>query len=202
LIKFNSPPFCVKCSRHLPSSHTHPYCRDCQKFPVTFDFAWSALSYCQPLKKLIRDFKYNQKTLLRHFFVKMMLQFIHVHNLDIHQFDLIIPIPLYSTRFRERGYNQSAYLAEGLSRTYNIKLNTNILGRQKHTKPQSLLDQKERWTNIQGAFTIKKPSLLRNKNILLIDDLMTTGATASQAAQVLKQSKANTVGVFTLAIVY
>ncbi|MBU1997000.1 MAG: hypothetical protein KKF78_07575 [Candidatus Omnitrophica bacterium] len=119
--------------------------------------------------------------------------------MDIEQFDLIMPIPLHPARKRERGYNQSFLLASKISKSFNINLNINLLIKVKNTKNQSLLSKKERWTNITDAFKIKNPNAVKNKSILLIDDLLTTGATSSEAAKVLKISGAKTVGVFTLA---
>lgn len=119
--------------------------------------------------------------------------------MDIEQFDFMVPIPLHPTRKRERGYNQSFLLASQLSRIFNINLNINLLIKTKNTKNQSLLSKKERWTNITGAFKIKNPNEVNNKSILLIDDLLTTGATSSEAAKALKSAGAKTVGVFTLA---
>ena len=129
-----------------------------------------------------------------------MISFIKEYSLDAGQFDVIIPIPLSSTRSRERGYNQARLLAKELAKEFSIPLAENQLRRIRHTDPQSLLDEKQRWTNIKGAFTIRKLKNLRHKNILLIDDLLTTGATASEAARVLKDAGAGTVGVLTLAI--
>jgi len=145
-------------------------------------------------------FKYNQKVFLRHYFAKLMIAFIKKYYLDIHQFQMIIPIPLAATRLRERGYNQSQLLATILSKHYNITLSFNNLIKIYDTKPQALLSQKERWTNIHKAFKIKNSNKIKNKNILIIDDLLTTGATTSQAAGLLKESGANIVGVLTLAI--
>ena len=128
-----------------------------------------------------------------------MINFIDKYSLDIEQFDYLTPIPLHPTRKRERGYNQSLLLAYKISKTYNISLNINFLIKTKNTKNQSLLSKKERWTNITGAFKIKNSNEVKNKSILIIDDLLTTGATSSEAAKVLKSAGAKTVGVFTLA---
>jgi ComF family protein len=128
-----------------------------------------------------------------------MATFIRTYQLDIAQFDALIPIPLSATRLRERGYNQSGLLAQGISEAFHIPVFENSLTRR-HTRHQTLLNEKERWTNIQGAFTIKFSKNINNRNILIIDDLLTTGATASEAARTLKKCGAQTVGVLTLAI--
>ena len=129
-----------------------------------------------------------------------MVDFVEQHGIRLNQFDLIVPVPLSSTRQRERGYNQSQLLAEQIALNYSLKLSINNLIRTRHTNFQAQLSVKERWTNIHGAFRIKHPSEFQNKSVLVIDDLLTTGATASEAARVLRNSGANEIGVLTLAI--
>ncbi|MBU0467803.1 MAG: ComF family protein [Candidatus Omnitrophica bacterium] len=196
---FNIPPFCPKCSRHLGKHPKYSKCKNCSRSELFFDFAWCACFFEDPLKELIHKFKYDQKTQLSDQFCKLMIHFIQEYCMDIEQFDLIMPIPLHPARKRERGYNQSFLLASKISKSFNINLNINLLIKVKNTKNQSLLSKKERWTNITDAFKIKNPNAVKNKSILLIDDLLTTGATSSEAAKVLKISGAKTVGVFTLA---
>lgn len=198
-IATNLPPFCPKCSRSLGERPAQPRCNGCRRHPPLFDFAWSACLYEAPLKTLIHQFKYSQKTRLRFLFTELMIAFIRAYQLDIAQFDALVPIPLSSTRLRERGYNQSALLAKGISRAFHIPVLEGCLARR-HTRHQTLLNEKERWTNIHGAFTMKSSQKINNINILIIDDLLTTGATASEAAKMLKKSGAQTVGVLTLAI--
>ncbi len=156
--------------------------------------------YNDPLKQLILQFKYYQKTYLCHYFFELIDNFINAYQLDIQQFDYILPVPLSSARLRERGYNQSELLAHTVARHFGLKLSSDNLIKVRHTLQQAQLNEKERWTNIQGAFTIKHPEEFRDKNILIVDDLLTTGATASEAACVLKKAQAKRVGILTLAI--
>ncbi|MBF0484492.1 MAG: ComF family protein [Candidatus Omnitrophica bacterium] len=130
-----------------------------------------------------------------------MTTFLERHNLDIKQFELIIPIPLHPAKMRERGFNQSQILGQMISEKYQIPICNTAIIRTRNTQTQTNFDQKERWTNIQGAFRIKHSEVIKLKNILIIDDLLTTGATVSEAAKTLKQAGAATVGVLTLAIV-
>ena len=131
---------------------------------------------------------------------QLMIDLIETYRFDINQFDTIIPIPLFSSRLRERGYNQSRLLAEEIARKYRMGLSNGNLVRIRNTEHQTLLNEKERWTNISGAFRIKNPAEHQDKKILIIDDLLTTGATASEAARTLKNAGARTVGILTLAI--
>ncbi|MBN1870129.1 MAG: ComF family protein [Candidatus Omnitrophica bacterium] len=172
----------------------------CSKSHPVYDFAWAACLYQPPLSGLICRFKYNQKTSLRKFLSRLMIDFIKTYSLDVMQFDKIVPIPLFHSRLRERGYNQSQFLAEEIANEYKIDLSLSNLARVRETQHQTLLSEKERWTNIRGAFRIKHPAESSGKNILIVDDLLTTGATASEAARALKDAGAKTVGVLTLAI--
>ena len=195
----NIPPFCPKCSRHLENIQ-HPKCRECTKNDPQFDFVWAACLYKDPLKHLIYQFKYNQKPYLSKLFIQYIGNFVQIYHLDIKQFDIIVPVPLFPSRLRERGYNQSELLAELIAFKYHTNLSLANLVRIRNTEHQTFLTEKERWTNIRGAFRIVNSAKFSGKNILIIDDLLTTGATVSNAAGVLKDAGAQTVGVLTLAI--
>ena len=152
------------------------------------------------MKQLLHLLKFKNKLSLRSTFFDLLSEFVSQYNIGINRFDYIVPIPLYPTRFRERGYNQSRLIAEDISALYNNRLLVNNLMRTRHTQNQALLGKKERWTNIHGAFKIRNPFDLKNTSILLVDDLLTTGATVSEAARTLKNAGALEVSVLTLAI--
>jgi len=198
-IALNLPPFCQKCSRPL-ADITRTHCRTCEETPHYFDRAWGTIIYNDTAQDLIHVFKYGGKTSLRHYFGHCLTQFWSVYQNFLPQPELIIPIPLHAARRRERGYNQSELLAQKISHHCAIPLAADCLLRQRWTPNQATQSRKERWTNIFGAFKIKKPNSIQAKNILLIDDLYTTGATVSEAARVLKMAGAQTVNVLTLAI--
>jgi len=152
------------------------------------------------MQKLLHIFKYGHKTSLRHFFIDGIMSFTRDYQIHLNEFDLIVPIPLHPTRLRERGYNQSALIADMLAEELNIPVDKRNLQRVRHTPNQARLSQKERWTNVKAAFKIKPHNNFRQKNILLVDDLFTTGATVSQAAKTLKAAGAAKVNVLTIAI--
>ena len=198
-IRLNKPPFCAKCSRpHADPGGT--ICPECLKTKPAFDIAWGCCEYTEPMKKLVHLFKYNQKTSLQYYFHEQVCRFIDESHPRLFGFELLMPVPLHSARLRERGYNQSELLARRLSEKFHINISARNLVRTKHTHHQALLSQKERWTNVRGAFKIKHSSEIKNQNVLLFDDLLTTGATASEAALALKSSGAKKVGLLTLAI--
>ena len=200
LLKPNLPPFCIVCSRHLSEPLTMTRCRECRHHPPHFDFAWGAYQYNNTLKELIHAFKYDGKIYLRHYFFSLIISFIKDYQLDICQFDYLIPIPLHPTKLRERTYNQSLILSKMISYHFNIPLLENHLAKIRYTKNQAEIERKQRWTNIHGAFRIKNSKAVKEKNILLLDDLLTTGATASEGARILKEAGAKKVSVLTLAI--
>ncbi len=195
----NRPPFCRRCSRPLENA-AHHFCLNCQHMPLEFDRAWGVFLYNNIMQRLLHLFKYGHKTSLRHFFGEQITSFIHDYRLDFQNYDLIVPVPLFPTRQRERGYNQSLLIAQILSEELTIVLDSKNFLRIRHTPNQARLGPKERWTNVEQAFKIKPFHNFKDKNILLVDDLLTTGATASQAAKVLKVAGAIKVDVLTIAI--
>ncbi|MCK5580456.1 MAG: ComF family protein [Candidatus Omnitrophica bacterium] len=129
-----------------------------------------------------------------------MINFLNDYHFDLKDFDLIVPVPLHPWRLYKRGFNQSLLLADLISAHLGIPISSNNLIRGHYTKNQAKISKKERWTNIQGAFKIKSSCEFVDKNILIIDDLMTTGATTSEIARVLKGAGAQKVCVLTPAI--
>ena len=209
------PDNCLICRQFLNSRHQRQLCTNClgslvfnptplgqQTAPGAFayDHAWSVCLYNEPAQKLLHAFKYNSKTSLCKTFVPLMIDFIDRYSLPLQQFDLITPIPLHPVRLRERGYNQSALLSLALSRHYGMLHTENLLIRRKMTPTQTELGAKQRWTNMEGAFKIKNPTDVKDKSIVLIDDLYTTGATVHSAAKALKTAGAARVGVLTFSI--
>jgi ComF family protein len=113
--------------------------------------------------------------------------------------DLIVPVPLHAERERNRGFNQSALLAAELSRFLALPWKKNILRRIRNTKPQVGLSDTQRRVNMKNAFHCRDPRIVQDRRLLLIDDVMTTGATAASAAQALLQAGALRVSVLTAA---
>ena len=199
-IQWNRTPACPRCSRYLGPVPKNCICTSCQKQKHHFDFAWSACLYEEPLRGLIHQFKFHQQTILRKPLSQLMIQFIEKRGLDIDQFDIILPIPLHAAKYRERGYNQAELLAVPLAQKYDKMILVSLLKRVRNTPSQTSLSRKNRFTNVQGSFKINARININNKNILIIDDLLTTGATASEASLCLKTHGAAKVGILTLSI--
>ncbi|MEK7138480.1 MAG: ComF family protein [Patescibacteria group bacterium] len=106
---------------------------------------------------------------------------------------IFIPIPLSKQRERERGFNQSEMLARTLARVLSGRFDNEGLVRIKNTKPQSEMDFEKRHENIQGVFAVKNPEIFRNQKVVLVDDVVTSGATFHEAASVLKEAGAKNI---------
>ena len=110
--------------------------------------------------------------------------------------DLLIPVPLHPKRLKHRGFNQALLLAQAFP---EAPLAREAVVRMRHTQPQVGLNPKERQDNVKGAFAVPDPALVKGKNVLLIDDLFTTGSTVKECARVLRKAGARRVEVLTVA---
>lgn len=199
-IKKNTPPFCHSCGRQLEKkSLAKNICRGCLKKTLHFDRAFSPCVYEGVTKDLIHKFKYRNKERLGQPLSKIMIEFIHQYRLPVEFVDCIIPVPLSAARLREREFNQSEILARNIASAFKKPLVTDCLKRHRHTKKQADLEINERLQNVSGSFSVTDTHMITNKNILLIDDVLTTGATSSEAANTLKKSGAQVVFVLTVA---
>jgi len=180
------------------SAQEKPQCGTCSKKDYVFTQAWSTGLYQGILKECIHLLKYNKKVFMAVPLGKLMTDFMNRY-LDFGNIDLIIPVPLHPARLREREFNQSALLAEQIGKRLNIPLSLNNLVKVRPTRPQTGLTGKERLANIQQAFKIKNSSSFSKKNVLLVDDVFTTGSTINECSTSLLQSGINNIYVLTLA---
>lgn len=197
--------FCIKCKKNLPFNKGN-ICKKCgtllEKSGVCircakrldFKIARSPFVYDGIIKRLIHNFKYDNAKFLFKPLAKYMANCYKENNMKA---DVIVAIPLYKARLKKRGYNQAEKLAEEMSKIINLPL-ISALERIKDTPSQTNLDFKERQRNIEGAFTVKDKSF-EGKNVLLIDDVYTSGATMKEASKVLKQNGAKDIYIITLA---
>lgn len=198
-IKKNIPPFCHHCGRHLEKTYfTKNICPACLKRKLHFDRAFSPCVYEGVIKDLTHKFKYKDKDYLGPALSRLMIDFIKEYNLPIEYADLIIPMPLHKTRLREREFNQAEILSRNISVAFKKSLTTDILKRHRQTKTQTELDPYERLLNVKDSFSVTDKGSIKGKNIILIDDVLTTGATSSEAAYTLKDAGAGIVFVLTL----
>jgi ComF family protein len=199
-IEKNLPPFCASCGRRMDkASRAKNICSNCLKFKFHFDRAFSPCAYTGIIKQLIHEFKYCGKDYLGAPLGSLMNKFIKDYRIPIAYLDFIIPVPLHKSRIREREFNQAQVLGEQVAREFNKQLLPDVLLRNRPTKTQTELTFEERRKNVESSFTVRKPELIKDTNLLLIDDVLTTGATSSEAARALKDSGARIIFVMTLA---
>jgi competence protein ComFC len=122
------------------------------------------------------------------------------HEMPIRNLDLIIPVPLHHLKKSERGYNQSFYISKGVNRKLKFVLDKKSVKRIKYTETQTSMNIKERERNISGAFKIKSINNISGKNILIIDDVITSGNTVSEFSKILKENGAGMIYAASLAI--
>ncbi|MBU1726203.1 MAG: ComF family protein [Candidatus Omnitrophica bacterium] len=198
--KRNLPPFCHSCGRRLEKKNfTKHICPACARQKLNFDRAFSPFTYEGPVKELIHQFKYKNKDHLGQFLSKPMISFIKEYSLPINDMDIIVPIPLHKAKLREREFNQAQVLSAHIAKEFNKEILNDALCRHRSTKTQTELEVSERFSNVMDSFRVEKAEAVKGKNLLLVDDVLTTGATASEAAQALKNAGANIVFVLTLA---
>ena len=147
---------------------------------------------------MILAFKYGDRLHAVKTFVPWMMR---AGQALIDEADIIIPVPLHNRRLRERRFNQSALLAQEISRKSGKAYMPDLLQRTRHTIPQQGLNYKERGKNVHGAFEVNPDHLvtIEGKTILLIDDVYTSGATLNECARVMKKAQAAAVNVLTIA---
>jgi len=172
-------------------------CAKCLAEPPLFAKARAAVCYDDTSKKIILPFKHADRLDLLPLMVKLM----HTAAEELmSESDLIIPVPLHRWRLLKRKYNQSALLAQRLAKQYHKIYMPTGLKRIRATNSQGHLAPKERKTNVRKAFKVTKPSAIKGNRILLIDDVLTTGATANECTRVLLKAGAKQVCLLTFAV--
>ena len=195
---------CPACQSDLPTLPTRrcPHCADqtthgercgaCLKDPPQFDHTVAAFRYDFPLDRAVHALKYGHQLALATWFGQQLQA-----KLTDHAFDKIVPLPLHVDRLRERGFNQAGEIAKVLGALLAVPVDLEMVVRLRATTPQADLTDKERRRNVRGAFECRGD--LSGQRVLLIDDVMTTGATANECARTLKIHGAQSVTVAVVA---
>jgi len=165
---------------------------------LSLDAIYHVASYEDIVKKCICLFKYEGKTSLAQILGAVMTEYAE-RNMNFNAIDMIVPVPLHPVKLRERQFNQSELIAERLAKKFNKKLEKNWLKRIRYTPSQTGLSREQRLRNLKGAFLTKNEADFAGKTVLLIDDVMTTGATLHECAKTLKSAGAKKVLAYTLA---
>lgn len=195
---------CSYCQFHLPVNDHHLFAENEAmrrlKFKAEIEMAAAFLSFSESslVQTLMHKLKYQNELeigfYLGHEFGKQLLTSAHFKNID-----LVVPVPLHPKKRKSRGYNQCDSVAEGIASVLKLPVNTVDLVRRLNNPSQTSMSRMERYDNAENVFSCLNPILFTGKHVLLVDDVLTTGATIGSAAQVLN-SAGSRVSVATLAI--
>ncbi len=205
---FGEQKFCQKCLDKLPLNDGYicahcgrkviapeEYCSTCKGILTSVDKARSFFVYDEPISTMIKGFKYNNKQYLSEYFASCLSK-IYVSN--FFRADCLVFVPMTKKAERKRGYNQSRLLCESLSKIVKVPV-LDCLEKVEETKRQATLTRNERLKNLQKAFKVKDKSKVKDKILVLVDDVSTTGATSQIIAERLKKAGAKKVYLITVA---
>ncbi len=194
-LPFNDGAICDHCGRKV--SQPTLYCSTCKERLLSIDKSRSVFVYDKAIKALIKKAKYDRKTYLIELFAKYMS---FVYFKSYFNADYLCYIPMTKKALRKRGYNQSKILADNLSERINVPV-INAISKVKDTTRQATLNRAERLKNLEGAFIVTDKKSIKDKVLVIIDDVTTTGATAENVAKILKRAGASKVYLLTVASV-
>ena len=186
------PPFCARCGNAVA---TGGLCARCRTAPLQIECIRSAVYFEGVLREAVHRLKYYGRTALAEPLGGLMVAYWVQHPMPA---DVIVPVPLHTARLRERGYNQAALLAREMACRVGLALNEQTLVRRRATASQVKLDARQRKENVRDAFRCSD-NALTGKQVLLIDDVCTTGATLAACAVALHEGGARSVQALTLA---
>jgi|ERR1043166_7583591 ComF family protein len=193
------PPFCAKCSEPFDGAITTAFsCVNCAHRKLYFEAAVSAYRSRGVARRVILNFKYGKEIQLRHLVGGWLIAALDDPRLRGRRFDAIVPVPLHPAKQRERGFNQAAVLADVVGLHIGVPPRA-ILERVRFTTTQTAFDRSERMQNLRNAFRLRRNADVRRLDVLLIDDVLTTGSTLSECARILKRNGARTVYAATAA---
>lgn len=141
------------------------------------------------LKELIHNFKYKKIAQIKNEIGELVVKYLESVNFESSKEQILVPVPLHKKRLSDRGFNQSELIAKELGKHFNIPVYNNIISRKKYTKHQTLEQKrKERKENLKDAFSTRPNISLKNKEVILVDDVITTGATLKECAKTLAKT--------------
>ena len=198
-VRFIVPPFCDRCGLPFPGELSAPFsCSNCRDLQLHFSSARSAVSATGVTLEAIHRFKYRRATWFEPFLAELLVRQARP-VLRAGHWDYVVPVPLHATKLREREFNQAARLARHLSAALEVPLAEQMLRRIRPTRTQTLLTRSQRAANMRDAFAPGQLPPLEGKRLVLVDDVLTTGATTNACARVLSAAGAAEVCVWTVA---
>lgn len=188
---------CQRCALPLPNNNA-TVCGACNRRELFFDHASSAFQFDGFIRDAIYEFKFNNKLNQGKLLAQLLLRYIGKNQLEIP--DIIVPVPLFKKRIQQRGYNQALEVARIISKGLNCELSYNDIYRNRDTSVQMDLPAKQRHKNVKDAFSLRdNASILKNKHVCIIDDVMTTGNTVNEVAKCIQRAGAERIDVWCIA---
>jgi len=172
-------------------------CGACRARPPAYSYARAAARYGDVVREAIHAFKFRGRRALAAPLGDLLAE--TAAALPVQGVDLLVPVPLHRRRERERGFNQSGLLAHRVAAAWGVSVSAEVLARAAATLPQTDLGAMDRRANVRGAFRLRRPDVVAGRHVVLVDDILTTGATAGECAALLRDAGAATVGVVTVA---
>ncbi|HPD56197.1 MAG TPA: ComF family protein [Smithellaceae bacterium] len=198
-IRFLTGSICPICGiTFFDSPAENHLCGNCIEQKPFFSLARAVAAYESVMLEAIRKFKYGRDLSTGSLLASIMADF-PFPDFDCRAYDMIVPVPLHIKKLRQRGFNQAVILAQALKKKWQIPLNYFLLKRTKFTLTQTGLRKKERENNIKGAFAVSDDKAAEGTNIILVDDVYTTGATVNECARTLRRAGSREIAVLTLA---
>lgn len=198
-IHFIQPPFCERCGLPYEGDITTTFeCSNCREMDLHFSSARAAVAAQGLVLEVIHRYKYQQALWFEPFLADLLARQA-VPQINPADWDVIVPIPLHPLKLREREFNQAGRLATLLGRATQISVKKHLVQRVEPTRTQTRLTRTERAENMRGAFLAKATDELTGQRVIIVDDVLTTGATASSCARALREAGAAEVAVWTLA---
>lgn len=195
-MQFLGEPCCACCGHPFVLAPDGATCAGCLARPPAFDRARAVAAYGGTMRRLILAFKHGDRLDLCRGLATLM---IGADAAGLAQATLVVPVPLHDRRLLHRRYNQAAELARAIGQRAGRRVCVDLLRRTKATRSQGGLGRRGRLDNVAGAFAVARPAQAKDAHVLLIDDVMTTGATAEACARALKAAGTRSVAVLTLA---
>jgi competence protein ComFC len=198
-IQFVVPPFCERCGLPFQGEITTLFeCSNCRETKLHFRYARAAVAARGLVLEVIHRYKYSRALWFEPFLADLLIRKA-APLLASEKWDFIVPVPLHPVKRREREFNQAEKLARHLSSATGIPVDRSLLRRVLPTRTQTLLTRRERAENVSQAFELKKNRELTGERIVLLDDVLTTGATTNACAKTLRRNGSGEVCVWTVA---
>jgi competence protein ComFC len=198
-VRYIEPPYCGRCGLPFDGEFVGDFeCSNCREMDLKFDFAQSVVRANGLIRDVVHRYKYSRELWFEPFLGGLLLEGIG-DRLSGSVWDAIVPVPLFPAREREREFNQAERLGKWVGSRLGMPFRKDLLRRIEPTTTQTALTRRQRLDNVRKAFAVRRADRIAGKSFIIVDDVLTTGATTSACAALLKRAGAARVGVWTVA---